>query len=117
MPTVAEPFERAMPGALPMASGAGERCVMPGMAAPEPTSVSIEEELLLLSLVARLQRVVTDTPGDRDFLRSVRGKASKTLSAAQRKHVMRVAWRYRFQLPSLLRPGADPDKPIDQKVT
>jgi hypothetical protein len=103
------------PGAQPLAFTDAERAVMPGLAAA--TSVSIEEELLLASLVARLQRTVTDTVGDRVFLRSVRGRKISMLSEAQRKNVMRLAWRYRFQLPPVLRPGADPDKQNDQKVT
>lgn len=73
-------------------------------------AISVEEELLLANLVARLQRVVTEPgSGDRAFLRDIRGKAPRVLSAAQMARVRRIAWRYRFQLPPLLRPAVNPD--------
>jgi hypothetical protein len=116
MPTVAEPFERIDPGAEPVAVDAAERSLMPGLAAPDCSTVDLATELLLSNLLARLQRVVTDFPGDRQFLRDMRGKRVAAMTDAQRAQVMRVAWRYRFQLPAALRPAADPDKPYP-KVT
>jgi hypothetical protein len=87
---------------------------MPGLAAQ--SSVSVAEQLLLVSLVVQLRRVVTNFPGDRAFIRSLTVDVSR-LSDSQRAHMMRLAWRYRLQLPPGLRPGADPDQPTDQKVT
>jgi hypothetical protein len=73
-------------------------------------SLDINEQLLLVNRIARLQGVRTEPgSGDRDFVRSLRGVRPALLSDKQRAHVLRLAWRYRIQLPEGLRPDADPD--------
>jgi hypothetical protein len=85
------------------------RALPPG--SPETGTIDLEMQLLLANVMAALQRVVTNSGrGDRDFLRGLRGVRPHLLSEKQRAHVMRLAWRYRLQLPPGLRPACDPDK-------
>lgn len=102
----------AMPDVL--ASDAA-KCMLPGLATPapapvvpsvEPARAGLELELLFGNLCAALQRVKKTDPGsgDRDFIRSMRGRRFDALAEADRKRLMTLRWRYRFQLPEGLRP-------------
>ena len=84
-----------------------------GAAVPAPSampSISDATALLLTLLLQRLKRVVTSPgSGDRAFIRELAGVHPERFSEAQRARVMRLAWRYRWQLPAELRPSRDPD--------
>lgn len=87
-----------------------DRAVMPGFA-QAAAEIDLETQILFANLLASLQRVVTEAGnGDRAFLRDLRGVRPSVLSDKQREHVMRLAWRYRLQLPRGLRPAANPDE-------
>jgi hypothetical protein len=79
------------------------------VAAAPPPALDPDRALFLCLVMQGLKRAVTNRPGDRAFLREVCPLHPAKLSEAQREHVMRLAWRYRFSLRPWLRPGKDPD--------
>ena len=100
------------PGAEPMAFTDADRAAMPGVVAQHPPRLDDATALLFALVKSRLKRVVTDAgSGDRQFLHDTAKLSPHDMSARQLAHVMRLAWKYRFQLPGWLRPGADPDVP------
>lgn len=65
---------------------------------------------LVAERIAALQDITFPLGGrHKSFARSVAGKPPAELSAAQRAHVTRLAWRYRRQMPAHLVPPGDPD--------
>ncbi len=73
------------------------------------TRIDDATALWLVLLLQKLKRVVTRPgSGDLAFIRELRAVHPQVMSPAQRAHVVRLAWRYRFQLPPALRP-ANPD--------
>ena len=90
-------------------AGEATRAMMPGLVAETP--IDADTALLLGLTLARLRRVRTDPgSGDRAFLYAAARIDPAAMTARQRAHVIRLAWRYRIQLPPMLRPGADPNK-------
>ena len=84
----------------------------PHVPQPPPPKLDADTALWIGLLMQNLNRVPTDAgSGDRAFLRELRGKHPDVLSDRQRQHVIRLAWRYRFQLRSALRLAHDPDLP------
>ncbi len=77
-------------------------------------ALTLDQELHLANVIARLQRVVTHPgSGDRRFIQDMRGTRPSSLTDPQRKWLIRLAWKYRFQLPPGLRPAENPDTPAD----
>ena len=48
---------------------------------------------------------------DKRFIRDIWDRDPARLTAKQKASVLRLAWRYRAQLPAELRPESDPDWP------
>jgi hypothetical protein len=78
-------------------------------APPAPAKLDAGEALYLCLVMQGLKRVVTNAPAHRAFIRATCHLHPEKLSEAQRDHLRRLAWRYRFYLRPSLRPSCDPD--------
>ena len=95
--------------------GAEPRALPP--ARPVADALDLGTELLLANTLAALQRVDTDAgSGDLAFIRGLRGMRPGVMPENQRAHLMRLAWRYRLQMPHGLRPAANPDTPAETRT-
>jgi hypothetical protein len=70
-----------------------------------------------IRLMVRALQHVSILPGHphKGFIRRVAGQIEQSgqpLSARQEQHVLRLAWRYRRQMPAHLVPGINPDDPL-----
>jgi hypothetical protein len=84
------------------------RAMMPG--AVDPPSMTPDEALLLAMRMGALKRAVKyPGSGDAALIRDLCRIKPHMLTPAQRALIVRLCWRYRFQLPSDIRPAADPD--------
>jgi len=88
-----------------------------GAVPPAPPPALDADRALFLSLVMQGLKRATCSLTDRTFIRDVCRLHPAALSEAQRAHVMRLAWRYRFSLRPWLRPGQNPDANTEQKAS
>jgi hypothetical protein len=88
--------------------------MVPGACEARP--LDINDALMLGLQLQRLQSVDT-YPGSRHkaFLTEMRGRLPDQMSENERAQIRRLAWRYRWQLPAMLRPAADPDQETNQE--